>query len=163
MKKTTLVLAALLSGCGTMADVGNWFDRERAVDVAEVRRAVVCGTSGADARVSLFPDAGAVRAWETSRGVQLGGGTEALPDTPFALVEMGERNTAGYGLAVSRTAGKRGDAIILRATFLAPTAGRMLAQMVTSPCVLVSLPKTHYSAVELVDQDGRQRATTERP
>ncbi|HUP91125.1 MAG TPA: protease complex subunit PrcB family protein [Solimonas sp.] len=162
MKKLPILLVLLvLSGCAHMPDVTDWFSRENAVSVSEVRRAIICGTSGPEAQVTLFPDAAAVQAWELGRGLQMSAGTP-LPATPFVLVEMGERSSAGYGLAVSRTAGRRGEDLILRATFLSPAPGRMTAQMITSPCVLVSIPQANYRAVEVIDQGGTLRATTER-
>jgi hypothetical protein len=162
MKRILPALAVLLGGCAmtqdwSMPDVAKWFSRENAIAVEEVRRAQVCNTPTENAAVTLFPDLASAHAWEASRGVALIGDAP-LPDGPYALVEMGTRNTGGYGVAVSRTAGRDGDRLILKATFIAPAAGRMVAEMISSPCALVSLPQAHYSEIWLIDQDGKRRA-----
>ncbi len=162
MKHAFPAFVLLLCGCAatqdwSMPDVGKWFSRENAVAVEEVRRAQVCNSPTDQAAVTLFPDLAAAHAWEASRGVALIGDAP-LPDGPYALVEMGTRNTGGYGVAVSRTAGRNGDVLILKATFIAPAADRMVTEMISSPCVLVSLPQAHYAEIQLIDQDGRRRA-----
>lgn len=157
----TVLLAGAAAGCSSwsMPGIGKWFSRENAVEVSEVRRSLHCNSESADAGVSLFADLDATRAWETARGLTLIG-SQPLPPGPYAVIEMGQRNTGGYGLAVSRLAGRRGDVLILKATFIAPGPDRMVTQMLTSPCVLVSLPQAYYSAVEVIDQSGVERAST---
>lgn len=160
-----ILMAGLLTGCSNlpelpMPDVSDWFSRENAVDVSELRRALVCNSESSSAQVTLLPDLAAARAFESARGITLLG-DEPLPPGPYALVEHGSRNSGGYGVAVSRTAGRRGDVLILKATFIAPAPNRMVAQMLTSPCVLVGLPAAQYGAVELIDQSGKLRASTE--
>lgn len=151
--KHGITLAALaLSACAGSSD---WFSRENAVDVSEVARSYHCNGEGPDVRLTLLPDLAAVEAWQQARGVSFGG--VALPQGPFALVEMGERSSGGHGLAISRTAGRRGDTLILSATFVAPAAEDITTQAITTPCVLVSLPKQGYASVEVIDQDGRVR------
>lgn len=149
MKQGIVLLLSLgLTACAT-----DWFKRESSVEVSEVGRSWQCNTPGPEARVSLLADGVAVAAWQQERGVDLG----TLPQGPFALVEMGERNSGGYGLAISRLAGRRGGTLILRGSFIAPGADDVVSQAISSPCVLVSLPREGYSAVEVVDQDGRVR------
>ncbi|HSW14884.1 MAG TPA: protease complex subunit PrcB family protein [Solimonas sp.] len=143
--------ALLLAGCSGMPTL---FSKEYAIEVSEAARSGQCNTAGPESRVSLLADTAAVEAWQQEHGVSFG---VALPQGPFALVEMGERNTGGYGLAISRLAGRRGDTLVLNGTFIAPAAEDMTTQAITSPCVLVSLPKQGYSQVEIIDQDGRVR------
>jgi len=151
--KHWIALAGLaLSACAGSSD---WFSRENAVDVSEVARSYQCNSEGPDSRLTLMPDLAAVEAWQQARGVSFGG--VALPQGPFALIEMGERSSGGYGLAISRTAGRRGDTLILSGTFVAPAPDDITTQAITSPCVLVSLPRQGYAWVEVIDQDGRLR------
>lgn len=151
--KPWIVLVSLgLSACAGMPD---WFSRENSVEVSEVARSYYCNSQGPDVRVTLMADVAAVEAWQQSHGTSLG--DARLPQGPFALVEMGERNSGGYGLAISRLAGRRGDTLILRGTFIAPAADAITTQAISSPCVLVSLPREGYAAVEVIDQDGRVR------
>jgi len=150
MRASIILAGALCAGCSLMPD---WFNREPPVEVSEVARSSQCATPGADAQVTRLADAAAVQAWQQARGIELA----PLPRGPFALVEMGERPTGGYGFAISRIAGRRGDALVLHATFVAPRADDMTTQALTQPCVLVSIPDG-YSEILLLDQDGRQRA-----
>jgi len=154
MKEASMKHGILLLSLGLSACAG-WMQRESSVEVSEVARSYQCNSQGPETRVSLMPDGAAVAAWQQQRGVEFD--TARLPQGPFALVEMGERNSGGYGLAVSRLAGRRGDTLILRGTFVAPGADEVSTQAITTPCVLVSLPREGYATVEIVDQDGRLR------
>ena len=152
MKQWILLLSLGLSAC---AGTSGWLSRESSAETSEVARSQQCNSEGPEARLTLLPDPGAVAAWQQQHGVDFG--DARLPQGPFALVEMGERNTGGYGIAISRLAGRRGDTLTLRGTFIAPAADAMTTQAITSPCVLVSLPRDGYSTVEVIDQDGRRR------
>lgn len=74
------------------------------------------------------------------------------------LVEMGMRPTTGYGLALadSAVAVKRSSAALTLA-WRRPPPDAMLAQMVTSPCLLLSLPPAGYDRVEVFDDSGARR------
>ncbi|WP_162932316.1 protease complex subunit PrcB family protein [Solimonas sp. K1W22B-7] len=150
MKYGILLLSLGLSACA-----GNWLSRESAVEISEVARSYQCNSGSPETRISLMADGATVAAWQQQRGVDFG--EARLPQGPFALVEMGERNSGGYGLAISRLAGRRGDSLILRGTFVAPALGDITTEAITSPCVLISLPRDKYGSVEIIDQDGRLR------
>jgi hypothetical protein len=125
-----------------------------AVHVVEIRREAVCNSDGPQPRLSLLADADAVRAWQHAHNVELIG-TDPLPSPgPFALVEMGVRLSAGYGIAVSREAAVSGGVLRLSASLLTPGAGQATAEVVTSPCVLVALPPRSYRGAELYDPSG---------
>lgn len=159
-----LAIAAAVSGCAspgsagddTFFGVGQWFNPEKSVEVAEAGRSQHCGTEGGDTRVQLLANAAAVREWEIARRVALG--SEELPDTSFALVEMGARESGGYGFAVSRVAGYRGDMIVLKLTSFAPSPNRSVNPGPTAPCVLVSLPGGPWNSLRVTDQSGLVRA-----
>lgn len=135
---------------------------EKPIEVMEVRRGQQCNAPDETSRVYLLNDLAAVQAWEQMRGVNLSNGTPTLPAGPFALVDMGRRNTASYGVAISRMAGRKEEVLTLKGTFITPAAGMMVAQVITSPCVLVSLPSRPYTAVGVVDQSGALRASSQR-
>ena len=82
-----------------------------------------------------------------------------LPAGQYLLVEMGRRGFAGYGMAVSRVARRKGDTLILRATFIEPRAGAEPSGEAVSPCSLIRLPDMAIDRVELVDEQGDRRAT----
>ena len=156
MTKWATVVALAVAGCASSGGMSDWFSRENAVEVSELARSAQCNTASESAAIQRFADAASLMAWQQQRGVALV--TGSLPQGPFALVEMGQRATGGYGLAISRLAGRRGDTLILKATFIAPPADAMSTEALTSPCVLVSLPADAGGSLELLDQAGNVRA-----
>lgn len=173
MRSLLLLLPfALLAGCAKPAwihmpelsapDFSSWFTRENAVTVEEVARANVCHTVTGESDLTLLPDLGALKAWAASRGVDLVSSTgKPLPETPYAIVEFGQREHSGYAVAVSRQAGLRSGTLVLKATFFEPQPGRWASADPSSPCVMVSLPALEYSGIKLLDQSGQVRAATE--
>jgi len=89
-----------------------------------------------------------------------------LPNVDFnrsgvIAVYMGKHSTAGYqvGLA-SGTAAISGHDLTLLVSWVEPPADALMAQVITSPCVLVSIPKGDYAAIRVVDEAGRLRASS---
>lgn len=150
-----LLAGALLAACGMRAE--KLFSSYTKVDVREVSRSLACNSANAEAAVTLLPDAQSVLDWQAARGVPLAG-SESIAQSPYALVEMGQRPTGGYGLAVARSAVLRGELLILSATFVSPAPGSLRTQALSSPCVLVQLPRGRYRTVEVQDQGGAVQA-----
>jgi hypothetical protein len=150
--------AALLAGCGGLG----LFEGSADIEVREVGRSLYCNAGGEAASVVLLGDPQAVLDWQAARGVTLAG-SESLAQAPYALIDMGVRPTGGYGLAVARAAVLRGERVTLSATFVSPPPGSISTQALSSPCVLVQLPRGRYGEVEVLDQTGAVRATGGRP
>jgi len=151
--RVLLLCAAVLgAGCGFKAE--KIFASYSDIEVQEVARSLQCGTANSQPRVQLFAGPGSARAWAATRTVAL---PEVLAETPHVVVELGQRASGGYGLAISRSAVLRGGLLILRGTFISPAPGRVVTQALTSPCVLVQLPPGRYSAIEVQDPAGAVR------
>lgn len=163
----TILLASMLAACAKPAwvrapDISEWFNSENSVMVQEVARANVCGTAGGESVVTLLPGLGPLQSWASGRGVELVSLTgKPLTESPYAVIEFGQRPNSGYGLAVSRQAGRNGSDLILKATYFEPTQGRWASDEPSSPCVVVVLPAGEYDGVRLIDQSGEVRAGTE--
>jgi len=151
----SLLVAALLAGCGFRPEkiLASYVN----VEALEAGRSQQCHTAGPEPQVALFAGLAALNAWQQERGVDFAAG-RALPDAPYAVIEMGAKPTGGYGIAVSRGGVLRGDLVILQANFIGPPEGAATAQMLTSPCVLVRLPPGRYALAEVQDPDGTARA-----
>ena len=152
-------VSLLLAGC--TSDLG-WllrFSGESPVEVRELARSIQCGTQSEKSSVSVFADAAELRQWQDQRGIKLIDG-DAMPAGPYALIEMGQRPTGGYGVAISRKAGIRRDLVALKGTFISPAEGSSVAQVITSPCVLVSLPTGFNRGVVVFNQAGEIQATS---
>lgn len=169
---TLLFTLALLAGCAkpawvrmpelSMPDFSSWFNSENAIAVEEVAGANVCHSATGESEITLMPGLGALNTWAAGRSIELVSATgKPLPQTQYAIVELGQREHGGYGLAVSRQAGVRSGALLLKATFFEPQPGRWANSEPSSPCVVVSLPPREYSDVKVIDQSGKVRAGTE--
>lgn len=158
--------ALLLTACSTssrwvpdMPDFSSWFSaKENQVIVSEVDSDSYCNAPGEASTMTLLADSAAVKAWEATRSVSLSGeGT--LPAGPYVVVDLGQRNSGGFGIAVSRQAGFKNDILVLRATVFEPSAGGVSTQAITSPCSLVRLPQMSFASLRLIDQNGKLRAS----
>jgi hypothetical protein len=144
-------------------DFSAWFDQGNRIEVADVGRLPDCGGDGGEVRVTLLPDLAAAKDWASAHGVTLAGSdTGQLLDAPYAAVERGVSPSGGYGIAVSREAGVKNGTLVLKATFFEPGPGRWAKQEPANPCSVISLPPREYRSVQLIDQSGALRASTER-
>lgn len=160
----TALLAVALAAC---ADAGGKRMLSGAVSVVEVHRSNVCGTAGAATQISFFPDMAALQAWQATHNVETF--DRPIGQSEYALIELGERSTEGYGILVSRQAQLRDGTLRLTATFLTPPTQQTSADMpapgassaaANSPCVLIALPKIELRALILLDPGGVERART---
>lgn len=145
-----------------MPDFSNWFSKENEVLVAEAANDSQCAAPNEQTTIQLLASAQAVADWQAARGIKLEG-TGDLPAARYVAVDLGQRATGGYGLAVSRQAGLKDGVLVLKATTFAPAADAANAQVITSPCSLVRLPAIEFSSMRLVDQTGKVRASSSGP
>jgi len=74
------------------------------------------------------------------------------------IVAMGQKPTGGYGLELNREfAVISDDTAVLRVSWIDPSKGAILPQIITSPCLAIILPKGPYSQIHLLDQDAHLR------
>ena len=77
------------------------------------------------------------------------------------LVNMGEQRTAGYGIRLAPDAAQVIEGRLrLSVSWVTPKPGMMLAQMITHPCLVVSVA-AEFQQVDVVDQDGEVRLSTQ--
>jgi hypothetical protein len=96
------------------------------------------------------------------------GETSTAPSVDFTrlsviAVYMGRKPTAGYQVSLASSAAKIGEhnELTLLVSWIEPPGDALLAQVITSPCILVSIPKRDYSTIQIVDEGGRVRALRE--
>lgn len=133
------------------------------VRVEEVARADVCNTVTGEPELSLLPGAAALDALAAQRGFEwIRTTSRPLPETTYAVIEIGQRTNGGYSLAVSRDAALEGDALLLSATYFEPRQGRWASDQPSSPCVAVALPEgVSFGRVRVFDQSGRVRVSSD--
>jgi hypothetical protein len=81
-------------------------------------------------------------------------------DGQVVMINMGEKRTAGYGIRLASTAAQVEDGVLhLSVIWETPQPGMMQAQMITHPCLAVSVAG-QFHTVQVVDQSGRVRLAT---
>lgn len=116
-----------------------------------------CGRSAASARVSWIQDRAQLEA-VVRRMRRATIDAKPVPEIDFernalVLIELGRRPTAGYQmrLASQRMVMDRGDGLI---TFSVDGPGGYAAQVITSPCLLVAVPRGDYRGVRALSTDN---------
>lgn len=136
---------------------------ELAVEAIEIGRLPNCNSTGAESALTLFTDPAEIKVWEEARGIKLSPATGELPASTYVIAEMGQRNTGGYSLAVSRKGAIKDDVLYVKATFLVPSNASQVTQTIVSPCSLVLVPQRSYGKVLLLDQSNKVRASWAAP
>jgi len=125
-------------------------------------------------RVQTTPSAtwiDSARQLETSikriRSGMLGGKPVKLPMLDFQheivlLVEMGQRPTLGYRLEMAGADDLRISQHQAQLTldWLHPPADALVAQAITSPCLLIKLDRGSYTSIQILDRQGTIKAST---
>ena len=92
----------------------------------------------------------------------------ALNQVDFAnygvlLVSMGRQPTAGYGLGFESGSAQLKDGTLeVTLSWAQPMPGYFVAQMLTSPCVLLKLPALRFRKIRVLDQKGQLRVEATR-
>jgi hypothetical protein len=76
------------------------------------------------------------------------------------VIAMGHQRTGGYSvkLASTQIAIKNNRATI-SVEWRRPMPGMFSIQMITNPCLFVTVPHGDYASIDVVDQTGKRRAT----
>ncbi|MDG4598055.1 MAG: protease complex subunit PrcB family protein [Candidatus Contendobacter sp.] len=81
-----------------------------------------------------------------------------FPRAGVLLIAMGQQSTAGYGLRLADdVAALRAGVLTIRVDWREPPPGRRQAQVMTSPCLLVTVPAVDFTWIRVVDREGRAR------
>jgi PrcB C-terminal len=85
----------------------------------------------------------------------------AIPDfsrDDVFLIAMGQRPTLGYSVTLASDVARLYDTHIqFSVIWQEPDAGALQGQMLTSPCIVVSIPAGEYGQPIAVDSQGRER------
>lgn len=69
------------------------------------------------------------------------------------LISMGQRPTAGYRLRLSTDyLHVRDGELTVPVTWTVPAAGELVAQVITHPCLILTLPRTDVRSIKVKDQ-----------
>ncbi|MDH3527916.1 MAG: protease complex subunit PrcB family protein [Gammaproteobacteria bacterium] len=79
------------------------------------------------------------------------------------LISMGQRRTAGYNLELSRDLLRlRNGELTLPVVWTEPADGLFVAQVITHPCLIITLPRRDIRSVTVIDQNGSVLLSGER-
>ena len=81
-----------------------------------------------------------------------------FPREGVLLIAMGQQSSSGYGLTLAdERATVRDGVLTVRVNWREPAPSRRRAQVITTPCLLATLPDAGFTRIQIVDQQGRQR------
>ena len=79
-------------------------------------------------------------------------------------IQMGQRPTGGYGIELAEPHATLNDGeVLIRLRWIEPAPGAIVTQILTSPCLIVSLPKGAYKRIAITDKGGNVRETISLP
>ncbi len=160
------VLALLASACQSWAERGPQQGGKPAAEV--IYTSQHCGRSQTAPSATWIDTA---RELETRlrqiRTGMLGGKPIDLPVLDFQheialLVEMGQRPTLGYRLEIAGADELRiaQDPARLTLDWLHPPADALVAQAISSPCLLIRLERGNYTSIQILDRQGVVKTST---
>lgn len=152
-------LLMMLSAC----NAGNREDQVRMIQLRTIASAGLCGSSSIAPYISSVSNRAELE--DTWRFIHKGlaGDLPPLPSVDFSreqalVIFMGQKNTAGFGLALASThAELREGILVLQLQWQEPKLGSMQAHVITSPCIMIGFPRLEYRGVRVIDQAGRVR------
>ncbi|MFZ0727831.1 MAG: protease complex subunit PrcB family protein [Desulfobacterales bacterium] len=74
------------------------------------------------------------------------------------LIRMGQQPTGGYGIELAEPQARlENGAAMIRLRWIEPVPGTVSTQALTSPCLIVELPKGTYRKIVITDESGKIR------
>ena len=72
-------------------------------------------------------------------------------------IQMGQKPTGGYGFELESQATLDNGEALIRLRWIEPAPGAIVTQILTSPCLIISLPKGAYEKIVITDDNGNVR------
>jgi hypothetical protein len=166
MRLITLIISAVLTtmlfACG-----GGDVKKSSVVVATQIYSGFHCGSSSGQASVEWIADQMLLEGTFGKLSKQFATTGTAAPKVDFSnqrvvLVYMGQRPTAGYGLRLAsdkfRTYKQTAEVTL---EWLKPGKGMVTAQVITNPCVVLTIPRAGYERLQIVDMGGDVRLRME--
>jgi hypothetical protein len=155
--------AAIAAGCAGAVPPG------AAAPVEVIYAGAQCGSQDTEERATYIADAATLaRSYAATRRFILNGDTPP-PAVDFSreaalLVSMGTKPTAGFGLSLTdKPARIFGNTLEVILDWQSPPRGSAVAQVLTSPCLILKIPRDGYNEIRVFNRAGRTRARLNRP
>jgi hypothetical protein len=72
-------------------------------------------------------------------------------------IQMGQKTTGGYGIELEPQATLNNGEVFIRLRWIEPAPGAIVTQILTNPCLIISLPKGAYEKIVITDENGNVR------
>lgn len=138
------------------------------VPVEPLYRSAHCGAPDTEPMATFLTDSESfARAYATIQRLAVNGGAKP-PAVDFTrnaalLVSMGTMPTSGYSVSLAdKPARITGDALEITLNWQSPPRGAVVAQMLTSPCLVLRIPREGYREIRVLDHAGAIRARADR-
>ncbi len=109
-------------------------------------------------------------AWQKLHGRLIGGRIPkpALPKVDFKqnlliYIGLGQKNSGGYGISVPATAPLEGGIVTISLQVTQPKPGSMAITVITSPFIIIKIPRSGVQEIRLKQADGTITGTLSVP
>ena len=159
---SSLGLTMILSACGPGLGQSPVTDSTEPVQLEVVYRGNRC--AAVEPGIQVIRDTAAWTEWRRQRDRQVlpaaGGSDDAAAAIDFGqftviVISMGQRPTPGYAVELTGDSAVLQDgSLIVSTVWQRPAEGAILPQVLTSPCVAITVPAARYDAVQIKNQQG---------
>ena len=156
----SLGLALVLAACGSS------LNPQPAVDATEPVHVLYRGSRcpATQPGIRLIRDAASWAEWQRHRQKMFFSASnepeDAATDLDFGqisviVISIGQRPTPGYAVDVpAGSVTRKGASLTISAVWQQPREGAILPQVITSPCIAITVPNVPYSTLKVVNQNG---------
>ncbi len=159
---SSLGFALILSACGPGLGQSPVTDTTERLQLEVVYRGNRC--PAVEPGVQVIRDTAAWTEWRRPRDRQLFSVVDEPDDEATAIdfdqftviiISMGQRPTPGYAVEVLESSATVQDgSLIISSDWQRPAEGAILPQVLTSPCVAITVPTARYDTVRITNQQG---------
>jgi hypothetical protein len=158
-------LIAALMAVGCLASRVEREARGQTVAVERILASLVCGGEGGPGLVWMENRGDFLRTLSRVKRLD----SPSFPGIDFDRfavlgIFMGNCPSGGYRLSLAGSEVQvQNSTAMVRVNWIVPAPGKIVTQMITSPCLLVKIERGDYSRVEVVDMEGAIRFSIDRP
>ena len=159
---SSLGLTLILCACGPGLGQSPVTDSTETVQLEVIYRGSRC--AAVEPGVQVIRDTAAWAEWRRQRDRQVlsaaGGSDDEATAIDFGqlaviVISMGQRPTPGYAVEVpGDSATLQEGSLIINSIWQRPAEDAILPQVLTSPCVAITVPAAQYDAVQIKNQQG---------
>ncbi len=149
-----LLAMATVASCGLEKS-------ERPVDDAAMSASVIYRGDycpEAQPAIRLFGRAEAWNDWhEAAESTADTTGNVDFASHSVIVIAMGEKPSSGYSVDLSSAVNAvvvRGDILTIDSIWRQPSDDDVVAQVITSPCLAISVPKSEFNVIRIIDESG---------